>query len=274
MRIGWAAAILSAACVWGMPAWAQSSSRLDNQEIAKETQNPVSHYATLPLRYTVEGPSGADDSIKKSYEINHAIVPVKVSDDWNVITRTKLTLVSQPSRTAGGQRTFGLDNGYTEFYLSPEQGDDGLYWGLGPLLYYPATNANLGPEKWGTGPAAALVRVGKEAWLWGVIAKNTWTVGPSDAGGGDTNEFSLNPFASYNFKDGWSLGTSPTFTADWQAASNQRWTVPVGASVGKAFRLLDQPARISVDSYYNAVRPDSRQESWNASVTVKLLFAR
>jgi hypothetical protein len=43
------------------------------------------------------------------------------------------------------------------------------------------------------------------------------------------------PFANYNFPDhpGRYLTFSPIITADWQADSGNRWTVPLGGGIGQ-----------------------------------------
>jgi hypothetical protein len=38
---------------------------------------------------------------------------------------------------------------------------------------------------------------------------------------------------NYNFADGWYVTSSSIITANWLAASNDRWTLPLGGGVGK-----------------------------------------
>jgi hypothetical protein len=64
-----------------------------------------------------------------------------------------------------------LSNGYTTFFLSPEHGRN-FYWGVGPVLYYPATNAPLGATKWGAGPSVAFLHKDAGPWLFGLVANN------------------------------------------------------------------------------------------------------
>lgn len=47
------------------------------------------------------------------------------------------------------------------------------------------------------------------------------------------------PFANYNFPDhpGRYLTFSPIITADWQADSGYRWTVPLGGGIGQIMRF-------------------------------------
>ena len=50
---------------------------------------------------------------------------------------------------------------------------------------------------------------------------------------------------------------APIITANWNAASGNKWTVPVGGGVGKIFRWgKAPPMNVNIQGYYNAVKPD------------------
>jgi hypothetical protein len=263
-------AILAAVACWADPCIAQSTGDTD---VAKETENPVSRQITLPLRYEGLFSSGADKQTKDTFEIDQAVVPFRLSDDWALITRTKLPLVVQPPKKAGDHWTTGLSNGYTTFFASPEHGQ-GVYWGVGPVLYYPsATNAALGVHRWGTGPSAAVVKKDEGPWVFGAVVNNIWTIGGPPGSSDRTNSLLLNPFASYHFGDGWSIGTSPNITANW-IADGGKWTVPVGGGLAKAFRAGPQPMKLALDAYDNVIRPQAGHDTWLLQLTLTFLFPR
>ena len=81
----------------------------------------------------------------------------------------------------------------------------------------------------------------------------------------------LNPFLSYHFAEGWSVGSSPNITTNW-IASGGKWTVPVGGGFARAVRLGEQPIKLDLDAYYNALRPKAGNETWLLQVTVTLQF--
>src|SRR5215831_20670439 len=56
-------------------------------------------------------------------------MPFRLSEDWALITRTKLPAIVQPPKKLGDHWAAGLSNGYTTFFLSPEHGE-GFYWGV------------------------------------------------------------------------------------------------------------------------------------------------
>jgi hypothetical protein len=264
--------VLAAFC--GSQALAQSATPESNTELSKETENPVARRITLPLRYEAninDGPYGATED---TYELDQAILPITLNDDWALITRTKLPAYSQPPKKLDESWQSGLGNGYTTFFLSPEQGRD-FYWGVGPVLYYPsATNAALGIHRWGSGPSLGFVRKGQSPWVFGAVVNNIWSFGGPASASDRINELLLNPFISYHFGDGWAVASSPNITANWLSAAGQQWTVPIGGGVSKTFRLGRQPMRLSVDSFYNAIRPKAGQDEWLAQITLTFIFSR
>jgi hypothetical protein len=45
------------------------------------------------------------------------------------------------------------------------------------------------------------------------------------------------PFLNDNLPGGWFLTSSPSIPANWEADSDNRWTVPIGGGVGKVHRI-------------------------------------
>jgi hypothetical protein len=183
-------------------------------ELSKEIENPVTRRITLPLRYEADFLDGAYKATKNTFEIDQAVVPFRLNEDWALITRTKLPVDVEPPKKLGDHWAIGLSNGYTTFFLSPEHGD-GLYWGAGPVLYYPsATNSTVGVNKWGSGPSAAFIKEDQNPWVFGAVVNNIWTFGGPPGSSDRTNQLFLNPFINYHFADGWSVGSTPEITAN------------------------------------------------------------
>jgi hypothetical protein len=244
---------------------------IDKDEISKETENPVTRWITVPLRYEPEFDDGPYKLTKETFELDQAVAPFKLNDDWALITRTKLPLVVQPPKSTGADWETGLNNGYTTFFLSPERGQ-GFYWGVGPVLYYPATNTAIGVNKWGSGPSFAFIVKNDSPLTFGLVVNNIWSSG----GGPDsdrTNQMLLNPFVSYHLGDGWAISSSPDITANW-IASGGKWTVPVGGGVSKVIEVGGQSIKLALDAYYNAIRPKADQETWLMQFTLTFVFPR
>ena len=250
-----------------------SHAQTSNDDLSKEAENPVTLTITLPLRYEADFEDGPYHATKSTFELDQAVVPLRLNDDWALITRTKLPGSADPPKKAGDHWQSGLGNGYMTFFLSPT-GGDGFYWGAGPVLYYPtATNSAVGVNKWGSGPSLALVVKSDSPWVFGAVVNNIWSFGGPPGSSDRTNSLLLNPFVSYHFGDGWSVGTSPNVVANWLSKAGQVWTIPVGGGIAKTFRIGNRPMKFSIDSYYNAIRPQASAETWLLQVTLTFLFA-
>jgi hypothetical protein len=267
------AAVVAGAVLWSVHSWAQEPAPDGNTEVSKETENPLTRQITLPLRYGAEFRDGADKATKDTVEVDQAVVPFRLNPDWALITRTKLPVVVQPPKKRGEHWATGIENGYTTFFLSPEWGP-GLYWGVGPLLYYPsATSASVGVHRWGTGPSVAFVKRDERPLVFGAVVNNIWTPGSTSGSSNRTNSFLLNPFAAYHLNNGWAVSTSPNITANW-ISTEGKWTVPLGGGFSKVLRLGGQPIKLALDGYYNAVRPKASNDTWLMQFTVTLQFPK
>ena len=186
-----------------------------NADLSKETENPVTRRITVPLRYQADFDDGPYNATKDTFELDQAVLPFQLNEDWALITRTKLPVISQPPKSSGASWATGFSNGYTTFFLSPEHGE-GFYWGVGPVLYYPtATNSATGVNKWGSGPSVAFIKKDQGPWVFGTVVNNIWSFGGPPSSSDRTNSFYLNPFISYHFGDGCSISSSPEITASW-----------------------------------------------------------
>jgi hypothetical protein len=136
------------------------------------------------------------------------------------------------------------------FFISPKN-PGRLIWGAGPVFQLPtATSTYLGQGKLGIGPSiVVLMQPGH--WTLGVLVNNVWSV----AGSGsrpDVNQFLLQYFINYNLKKGWFITWQPTLTANWEAASENQWTVPYGGGIGRIMKLGFQPVSLTAQFYGNA----------------------
>jgi len=80
---------------------AQSEPPVSDTELSKEIENPVTRRITLPLRYEADFLDGAYKATKHTFEIDQAVVPFRLNEDWALITRTKLPAIVQPPKKLG-----------------------------------------------------------------------------------------------------------------------------------------------------------------------------
>jgi hypothetical protein len=104
----------------------------------------------------------------------------------------------------------------------------------------------------------------------GVLLNNQWSVGGNPLRPA-VNAFLAQPFVNYNMAHGWYLTSSPVITANWRAASGEKWTVPIGGGFGRVFKVGDQPVNAQIQAFYNVERPTDAPE-WQLRTSFTLLF--
>ena len=247
----------------GLPAIAAND---DETELAKKTQNPVADLISVPFQNNFDFNTGAKDATVWILNVQ-PVVPIKLTEDWNLITRTIMPIINQPSLFPGFDSAFGLGDINPSLFLSPAK-PGAVIWGVGPTFTIPtATDSQLGSGKFSRPTAVALTMQGP--WVVGALINNQWSV--AGWGDQDVNQMFLQPFVNYNFGRGWYVTSGPIVTANWEASSGNKWTVPVGAGVGKLFKLGKLPINTSLQAYYNAVKPDFGSD-WQLRFQVQFLL--
>ncbi|MHC4858396.1 MAG: transporter family protein, partial [Planctomycetota bacterium] len=195
--------------------------------------------------------------------------PFALNDKWNLITRTIVPVVSQPETAPGTDREFGIGDTFFTAFLSPKNPGSWI-WGAGPAILIPtATDDYIGQDRWAAGPSlVALTMSGP--WVIGSLFSNVWDFAGS--GDADINLFTMQPFAFYNFSDGWYLVTMPLITANWENSSDE-WTLPVGGGGGRIIRIGKQPVNVRAEAYYNVEKPDNGAD-WQLRLTIQFLFPK
>jgi len=239
----------------------------EDEDLAKKSQNPIADLVSVPFQSNTNFNAGPFNRAQEVLNIQ-PVVPLHINADWNLISRTIIPVVSQPSPIFNSN-TNGIGDITQEFFFSPTHPGP-LIWGLGPVFTIPsATDPILGQGRVLLGPTAVML-VTPGHWVIGVLVNNQWSVGgnpllPS------VNEFLVQPFVNYNMAHGWFLTSSPVITANWLAAPGQQWTVPIGGGIGRIFKLGDQPVSAEIQGFYNVTRPNGAP-TWQLRAELSLLF--
>jgi len=243
---------------------------MNKSELAQKAQNPVADLISLPFQNNMNFNAGPQDEIQNILNIQ-PVAPFSLTEKWNLITRTIVPIIWQPEFVPGRGRTTGLgDINFTGFLSPAEAGR--FIWGAGPILQFPsATDDALGAGKWAAGPSAVFLMM-NPPWVNGVLINNVWSFAGSDTRG-DVNQMLIQPFANYNLPDGWYLVTAPIITANWEADSGNRWTIPIGMGAGKVLRLGRLPLNCSAQGYYNLDKPVTGGD-WTLRLQVQVLLPK
>ena len=253
-------------------ATAPAHAELSATELAKLAQNPVGNLISLPFQNNTNLNFGPEKGTQNILNIQ-PVIPIEINKDWNIISRTIVPVIWNPSLSPTDPATSGLGDTSLTAFLSPA--DPGKWiWGAGPILQIPTnTNAELGNKNWGLGPSAVVLHLDKgDPWVYGVLVNNVWSLSSNERGGSYNNGL-IQPFVNYNFKDGFYLTSAPIATVNWKADGGNKWTVPVGGGVGKIFHLGKLPVNTQLSAYYNAIRPDDAA-TWQIRLQVQLMFPK
>jgi hypothetical protein len=241
----------------------------ETEKLQRETQNPVANLISVPFQNNFNFNTGPERVTQWICNFQ-PVVPIKLNDDWNLITRTIVPIINQPSLAHGVSSAFGLGDINPTLFLSP--GKPGkLIYGFGPTFTLPtATDSVLGSGKWSAGPAAVVLMM-EGPWVFGALANNQW----SYAGWGphSVNGMLVQPFINYNLDKGWYFTTSPIITANWNAEKSDVWTVPLGAGAGRIFRIGKLPVNAQLAAYDNVHTPVNGPD-WQLRFQFQFLFPK
>jgi hypothetical protein len=113
----------------------------DDSELAKQTQNPIADLISVPLQSNFNFGAGSKD--KMIYILNvQPVIPIKVTEDWNMIARVIMPIINQPSLFPGVDSATGLGDINPTFFFSPSKPSN-LIWGVGPTFTLPTASDRL-----------------------------------------------------------------------------------------------------------------------------------
>lgn len=245
---------------------------------AKELANPASAMASLNINFQYTDFAGdlpnSDDQSSTSILFQPAL-PFPVGDKGrNIIFRPAVPLqFDQPIYNAGkadfddldfNMGDMGFDLVYAGTTMKNKQ--NGFLWGVGAAGTFPtATDDAIAGDQWRLGPElfGGIIR---EWGLVGALVSNQW-----DIGGSNDDNFSTMTaqyFYAYGLGNGWQIASSPIITYDWEADSDDAWSVPVGFGVSKTTKLGGGLWKFKLEIQKYVVQPDTFSPDWLVKFTV------
>ena len=246
---------------------AATDDKAQSAELAKKLQNPVASLISVPIQNNWDFGIGPADAMRYTANIQ-PVIPLTLTEDWNLITRTILPVIYAESPVAGGRDASGLGDVVQSFFLSPNEPVGGWILGGGPVFLWPtATDSALGSGKWGAGPTIVALRQ-EHGFTYGALVNQIW----SYAGWGpqNVNATFLQPFVAYTTKTYTTFGFNTESSYNWTA---NQWSVPLNLTVQQVLKIGKQPIAFQLGYRYYADGPRGGPD-WGLRFTVTLLFPK
>ncbi|MEO8350100.1 MAG: transporter [Chthoniobacteraceae bacterium] len=280
-------------------------------ELAKQLSNPVASLISVPFQANEDfnmGPTGNGYQFKLNFQ---PVIPISVSENWNLIIRTIVPYISQHDVFYQEVPSYpGLPDDILNRF-PPDQRDavnrEGKRLYDQEIKKHPQNRSQdglgdttqsffLSPKKpgpggliWGLGPVFLyptatqdLLGTGKFGLgptFVGLVQKKGWTVGVlanqiwSVAGNDDRQN--VNSMFLQPFVS-YTTKTHTSFTLNTESTYNwddSQWTVPLNLMVSQVLRIGKQPVSIQLGARYYAETPSGGPE-WGLRLNFTLLFPK
>lgn len=203
-------------------------------ELAKQLSNPVAALISVPFQLNFD--TGYARGGERWWLNVQPVVPVGLGDDWNMISRTILPILSQDQVVNDGSQS-GLGDITQSLFFSPKQPVGGWILGVGPAFLIPtATDDLLGQDQWAAGPTAVALKQTESGWTYGALVNQLWSISDSDTRP-DVNSMFLQPFLTKALGQGRTLTFNLETTHDWNSG---QWVVPVNIGYSKVAKIGKQ----------------------------------
>ena len=249
----------------------------DSAALAQQLTNPLAALISLPIKTDYNSGYGAKGNGYQTVTTVQPVIPIRLNEDWNVISRTIVPYVwdqknISPVGPSGHQS--GFADSSQSLFFSPANplplGDLGnLVWGVGPVFGFPTGSASpfLGSGRWTLGPTAVALLM-NNGWTTGALVSQSWDIG-GDSDRSKVNSTFIQPFVSYTTNAAWTFTLNSESTYNWETND---WSIPINAMAAKLVKFGNQPVSLQAGVRYWANSPDGGPEGWGARAQVTFLF--
>ena len=236
---------------------------------AQEAVNPFAASWAMQLQQNnnwTDMPRGDDHARVQSNLLFQPLISLRLTEKQGLIIRPMVTIVNSiPHFDPSGknERTAGFGDTVLAFALPRSFFGGRLTVGAGPTFILPTASEDLlSQDTWQVGPDAGAALLGKH-FITYAFAQQWLSIGGD---GRDTNQMNGVFNFTYLFDNGWTIGTQPTLSVDWEARGGEQGTFGMGPQVGKMCTCGGMPTLFQLQVQYYLVRPSVAGPQWNVQL--------
>jgi hypothetical protein len=238
--------------------------------LAREATNPFSSGWLMQMQQNnnwTELPLGRGRRMQSNLTFQ-PLVSARLTEEWGLYVRPVVTIVnSLPHLDAHGERdrTDGFGDTVLGVAVARPLFGGRLIVGAGPTFIFPtASERQLGQDTWQAGPDLGVTLLGKDFIAY-AFAQQWFKVGGD---GRKTNQMNTVFNFTHAFANGWTIGTQPNLTVDWEARDGDGVAFAVGPQVGKMCKCGRTPTLFQLQFLYYPVRPSAGGPRWDIQLQV------
>ena len=240
-----------------------------HQNLAEAATNPMANLIQFQLLNTI-GINHNEVTGASNTFVVQPVIPIKLPFEKVPLLITRTTIPYAWTQKDGkGDHHNGFGDITSLGFFNPKLPDPKQILGVGWALTIPSASSDYtGSEKWSAGPAAVYINLNTKGLQWGLLS---WYEA-SFAGTSNRNHVSevfFQPILTKHFAKGWYLSL-PDDPGTYNFASSN-WTYPIGAVLGRVFKLGKLPVKAFGESYYSPGN-DGPSKRWTIKLGLTLLF--
>lgn len=194
------------------------------------------------------------------------VIPVSISDDWTLISRTIVPVIRQKD-VQPGKTQFGLGDTTQSIFFSPKQPtSSGWIWGAGPVALLPTGTDGIGADTWALGPTLVVLKQ-LGVWTYGILANQLWDTG----GAANISSLFLQPFLAKSLGKGRSVAFNTETSYNW---INKEWNIPINVSYSKVSKIGHQMVSNQFGVKVFVKTPYGNGPDWGLRYSFTLLFPK